>query len=334
MSAYHVYRFAEFLVRWLPEPIARRLSFAVGRLSSALQRRNRAILLKNLTIVFGQEKSPAELRELRRRIYGNFGRFVYEFVHLPRITQENVHDILTPESLETARRLGEMAQEQPVVAITAHIGHWELGAAAVGLAGYPIAVIVDFHPNPKVTQYFDGVRRSRGVNPIPLSSFHRLFRALKRGALVAIVADRAVTGQGIAMKYFGQDFLAPDGYAALARRFGAKIVPTFCIRREHGLYEFTIGEPIEIEPTDDAEADIRDCVARVLSVLETKVRDHPDQWYAFRPIWGVGRTDRMNARRSRELHWRRRSNEVARQAVEESHELRRTARENRGRNRR
>ncbi len=330
MSAYHVYRFAEFLVRWLPEPIARHLSFAVGRLSSVLQPRNRAILYRNLQLVFGKEKSPTELRELRRRIYGNFGRFVYEFVHLPHVTGEDVRHILTTKSLEIAHNLGALARNEPVVMVTAHVGHWEMGGAAVGLAGGSLTVIVDSHPNPGVTEFFNEVRRSVGITPIPITASHRLFRALNRGSLVAVVADRAVTGQGIMMKYFGHDFLAPDGYAVLARRFGAKIVPVFCFRRADGRYDFTSEQPIEIVPTDDAEADIRACVSRCLAIVEQQVLTHADEWYAFRPIWGVAGTDRMLKRRNRSLDLRRHPDEPARDAVVEAHRLRERDRDARG----
>ncbi len=294
----------------------------MGRLSSAVQWRNRRILYQNLEIVFGRERTPRELRALRSDIYANFGRFVYEFVHLPCIDENNLHDLLTPRSIERAHRLGEMARREPVISVTAHLGHWELGAAAVGLAGCPVVALVDSHPNPRVTGFFNEVRLSRGVEPIPTASFLRLFRALKRGVLVAIVGDRAVTGQGITMRYFGRDFLAPDGYAVLARRFGAAIVPTFCFKQENGVYEFMTTDPIRIEPTDDAEADIRDCVARVLAVIEQQVRLFPDQWYAFRPIWGLGILDRMEARRSRERGFLERSRELRRQAVVESHAAR------------
>jgi KDO2-lipid IV(A) lauroyltransferase len=333
VSAYHVYRFAEFLVRWLPEPIARRQSSAVGRLLCSLQRRNRTILYRNLEVAFGGVKPPAELRTLRTNIFGNFGKFVYEFVHLPRMTDAYIHEIFTPESLPTARRLADMATREPVISVTAHLGHWELGAAIIGIVGCPVAALVDSHPNPRVTDFFDDVRRSRGIIPIPVTAFHRLFRALKNGTLVAMVGDRAVTGQGITMKYFGRDFQAPDGYAVLARRFGAKIVPTFCVAREDGRYQFSTTDPIEIEPTDDVEADIRGCVARYLAVVEGYVLAHPDQWYAFRPIWGIKRPDRMRARRNRVRLSRPSPARDAARTVGETRETRQCERENRRRDR-
>jgi KDO2-lipid IV(A) lauroyltransferase len=154
-----------------------------------------------------------------------------------------------------------------------------------------------------------------------------VFRALKQQSIVAIVVDRAVTGQGIATSYFGQDFLAPDGHAVLARRFGAKIVPTYCMMQQDGRYRFFTDEPYQMPITDDAEADIRECVAHCLAIFEKRIVEYPKQWYAFRPTWEVDRTDRMQMRRNRPARWRRRSDKLAREAVDESHRLRQRARD-------
>ena len=56
--------------------------------------------------------------------------------------------------------------------------------------------------------------------------------------------------------------------------------------------------------TDDAEADVRDCALRCLAVFERYVKQYPEQWYVFRPVWGQdvdGHTpeDRQEIRRRR-----------------------------------
>jgi len=319
VSVYRVYRFSEFLVKWVPEPIARRVSSAVGRLMCHLQQRNRTILYRNLEVAFGTTKSPAELRKLRMDIFANFG---YEFVHLPHLTRHNVDKIFTPGSLEAAQRLGEMTKDGPVISVSAHLGYWELAVALVGIAGIPINVLVDLHEDSRVSRFFDELRMSKGTVPVPVTSVTRIYRALRRNAVVAIAVDRAVTGQGITATYFGQEFLAPDGHAVLGRKFGAKLVPTFCMMQEDGRYDFTIGAPIEVAVTDDAEADIRACVDECLAYMESRIREHPEQWFAFRPTWGVECRDRLRSRKSRQRRSRRRADKRAREAVNESHGLR------------
>ncbi|MCK4513175.1 lysophospholipid acyltransferase family protein [bacterium] len=302
MAIYHVYQLATFLTKRLSLPAARRTSEAAGRMLSVLQRRNRRFLYDNLRTAIGKGLSAGELRRLRSKVYSNFSHFVYNFMKLPWLTMENAHEVFTAQSLVAARALAKLASERPAILVTAHIGHWELGGALVALTGHPVAIFVDRHPDDRVTELFNSIRRKTGSTVVPITAFHRLFRELKRHHLVAIAGDRAVTGQGIRIQYFGRDYLAPDGYAALARRVGALIVPTFCIRQPNGLYDFRTGPPFAPPVTDDEDADVRSCVIRMMGLVEDEVRRYPEQWYVFRPAWesaGLPATDRHHARRTR-----------------------------------
>jgi KDO2-lipid IV(A) lauroyltransferase len=229
--------------------------------------------------------SEQEVRRLRKRIYQNFSVFVADFLRFPLITRESLSQWLTESSFAHLEEMRRIASRGPAVFFTAHLGHWELGAAAVALAVTPITVLADVHPSPLVTAFFNGRRESKGCTVVPVTAFHRCFRALRRGGMVAIVGDRPVTGQGIRMEFMGRSTLVPDGYALLARRLGATIVPCFLFIAEGGRYDLVTDEPIAPRVTGDEGADVRDCVSRCLAVVERRVREHPDQWYVFRPIW-------------------------------------------------
>jgi len=303
MVAFVIYKLGALLAQSLSLPTARKLAHVVGRLMCFVQRRNRRHLLRNLEVAFGDERTPSELRRLRRDIFSNFAIFVAEFLRMPLITRENLAEHLTEESFRSIERLGAYASpDTPTISTTAHLGNWEMGAAAMGLLAGPISVLVDVHPSNRVTRFFDGRRADKGIDVVPVSAFHRCFRSLKRGHLVAIVGDRPVTGQGIRVPYFGREALMPDGHAALARKFGAVLVPTFLLMREDGRYDFVVEDPVEPTVTDDYEADVRDTAERLAVIYERYVREHPEQWYVFRPIWdheGAPRQDRQRLREMR-----------------------------------
>jgi KDO2-lipid IV(A) lauroyltransferase len=285
MFAYFLYKFGAFLVQRLSLPTARKVAAVVGRFMCLVQRRNRRHLLVNLRTAFGGELSERELRLLRRRIYENFSKMVTEFLWMPKISRENLTEIMTEQSLENYRVLGETAGDTGVISTTAHVGNWELGAAGVALMGYDLTALVDFHPSPLVTAFFDQRREDKGVEVVPVTAFHRCFRALKRGRVTAIVGDRPTTGQGIRATFFGKDALVPIGHTLLARRLGVKIIPTFLVVGEDGRYELLLDEPIVPNVTDDEEADVRECTDRCLRVFERYISTYRDQWYVFRPIW-------------------------------------------------
>ncbi len=285
MFAYNLYRLGAFLALRLSLPTARRIAAAVGRLSCALQRRNRRHLYRNLGTAFGDTMSVRSLRRLRLSIYANFAVFVIDFLKFPQITRANLAEWLTDRSFERLAVLGEMAKKGPVIVFTAHLGNWELGAAAMALMGYPTTVLADFHPSQQVTAFFNGRRESKGCRVVPVDSFHKCFRTLKTGGLVAIVGDRPVTGRGIEARFLGRTTLVPDGHAVLARRLGATIVPCFLLMTRGGRYDLIVEEPIVPRVTADEKADERDCVERCLAAVERHVRAHPEQWYVFRPVW-------------------------------------------------
>ncbi len=305
MFAVAIYKLGALLAQSLSLPTAHKVSHVVGRLTCFLQRRNRRILLRNLEVAFGDEQSAADLKRLRREIFKGFTVFVTDFLRMPLVDQDNLSDYITAEGLENIRQLRLLASaETPTILTTAHLGNWELTAAATGLLAGPVSVLVDVHSNPHVTRFFDERRADKGVDVVQVSAFHKCFRALKKGHLVAIVGDRPVTGQGIMAPYFGRQALMPDGYAVLARRLGARIVPIFLVKMPDGKHDFLTEKPIQPRVTDDVEADVRDTVQRCVAVFESYVRRYPKQWYVFHPIWdtdGGTHRDRQHVRRMRSL---------------------------------
>jgi Kdo2-lipid IVA lauroyltransferase/acyltransferase len=285
MFAYNLYRLGAFLALRLSLPTARRFAAAVGRLSCALQRRNRRHLYRNLRTAFGGTMSVRALRRLRLLIYANFAVFVTDFLKFPEITRANLGEWLTERSFERLAALGELAKRGPVVVFTAHLGNWELGAASMALMGHPTTVLADVHPSPQVTAFFNERRESKGCRVVPVNAFHKCFNALKTGGIVAIVGDRPVTGRGIEALFLGRTTLVPDGHAVLARRLGATVLPCFLLMGDGGRYDLIMDDPIVPRVTADEKADVRDCVERCLGVLERHVRAHPEQWYVFRPVW-------------------------------------------------
>ncbi len=286
MFAYRIYQIGAFLARRFSLPIARQGAAVMGRLTCFLQARSPKILYRNLELAFGNELSPRELRRLRLDIYENFGLFVLDFLKLPDIDRRTLDGILTPESRERYERVVEMTRSDgPVVFFTAHLGNWEMAAAAGAMHGLPIVVLADKHPSPLVTKFFNDRRESKGETVVQVDEFHKCFLALKRGQVVAIVGDRPVTGHGITVEFLGRPTLVPEGHALLARRLGATIVPGFLVMNGDGLYDMIFEDPIRPPETDDEEADVRKTVEQCMALVEKFVRRYPDQWFVFQPVW-------------------------------------------------
>ena len=127
-------------------------------------------------------------------------------------------------------------------------------------------------------------RQAQGLVLVPVDSALAIHRVIRDGGVLGILADRAVTGIGERVEFFGRTALLPSAHVALALRTGAALVPAFTWR-ENGLLHARIEEPLVLAPTGDREADVRAGVRQFAAVLERYIKEHPEQWTVFRPVW-------------------------------------------------
>jgi KDO2-lipid IV(A) lauroyltransferase len=99
-----------------------------------------------------------------------------------------------------------------------------------------------------------------------------------------MLADRAITGVGERVPFFGRPALLPSAHVALALRTGAVLLPAFA-HREGNVLHAAFEPELELVRTGDRDADIRDGVRRWAAVLEPQIRVAPEQWSVFEPVW-------------------------------------------------
>jgi KDO2-lipid IV(A) lauroyltransferase len=102
--------------------------------------------------------------------------------------------------------------------------------------------------------------------------------------VLGILADRAVTGVGERVEFFGRTALLPSAPVVLSIRTGAPLLPAFAGRRD-GVLTATFEPPLEIPRTGDRQADVREGVQRFARVLERYVRNAPEEWTVFEDFW-------------------------------------------------
>ena len=92
------------------------------------------------------------------------------------------------------------------------------------------------------------------------------------------------------MEFFGAAVEVPAGPARLALRTGARVIPAV-LAREPGRDEMIrpiLDFDLHFEPTGDEERDVRELTQQTMSSLERFIRQYPDQWFMFRPMWPAG----------------------------------------------
>jgi KDO2-lipid IV(A) lauroyltransferase len=102
--------------------------------------------------------------------------------------------------------------------------------------------------------------------------------------MLGLLADRAVTGVGERVPFFGAEALLPSAHVALALRAGAALVPGFAHRDGHTMRAMFEPELV-LRRTGDHAADVREGVRRWAEILERHIGVAPEQWSVFESVW-------------------------------------------------
>ena len=183
---------------------------------------------------------------------------------------------------------GVLAKGNGAIIVCVHFGNWDLGAGATAARGYPLTVVAETFSDVRLDAMVSGARSNLGMKIVKMEKAGpSLLRSLKQNGLVALLIDRSVPGEGVTAKFFGAEVEVPAGPARLALRTGATVIPTAFPRIDPrrpeilALCDFTI----PTDKTGDDEADIRRITQAIMHSHERFIRQYPDQWYMFRPMW-------------------------------------------------
>lgn len=283
MLQYFAYKLAEWLSKTPPRHFAYWLSLRIADAYFFLDRRGRAAVLENLRKVHafkGQPVSRSELELAARKAFQNFGKYLVDFFRFSRLSEDELRRLVAIEHREYVDQA--LAMGKGVVLVTAHLGNWELGGAALAGMGYPINAVTLRQPSAKLNEFFQKHRRRRGMKIIPLGhAVGALVHALRRNELVALLADRDYSMRADFVTFCGAPACLPRGPAWMAARTGAPVVAGFMLRQPDDTFVLRMYPPIVPGDGMDREA----IQAAVCKVLEDVVCANPSQWFMFEKVW-------------------------------------------------
>jgi Kdo2-lipid IVA lauroyltransferase/acyltransferase len=269
----------------LPRGLARQLGAGVAWVGYQALGRLRKVGLRNLALAF-PEKSETEREGILRQVYRNLGWQLAEFCHMPRYTAEEASRFIRYEGLENYLKARDKGKG--VLVLTGHLGAWELSSFYHSLMGYPMGMVIRRLDNPLVDDYVNRVRCLHGNRVIHKDDFARgLIASMRAGETVGILMDTNMTPpQGVFVPFFGVAACTASGMARVALKTGAAVVPGFLLWSEReGRYVLRFGEEIAIVDTGNAEEDSLKNTARFTAVLESYIREYPEQWLWMHRRW-------------------------------------------------
>lgn len=239
----------------------------------------------NLAPVVGAH--PAVLRPTSQRLFRNYAEVMVDYATFFGGSRPVAPVFRAAQGYE--HLTGALAAGRGAVLVTAHLGFWELGGLFFRQQGLPMAVLTVEDPDPGVHDERTRIRRRMGIETItvgsnPWSSLAAA-RALRQNVVVAMLVDRYQGPDAVEVEMFGRRTAFAPGPALYARMTGAAVVPAFVLADGRGGYEGRVCPPVAMRFTDDRAADTRRNGQAVARVIEGVIREFPDQWYNFGPIW-------------------------------------------------
>ncbi|MBI4604750.1 MAG: lysophospholipid acyltransferase family protein [Planctomycetes bacterium] len=281
-------RMAHAVVCRLPWRVGRALAWIAGTVAYRLLKRERDIATQSLTRVYGKEKSAAQIQAVVRDVFRHAASVVTDWVILRRWTREKLRGRFpqVAETLETVAR-DMRASGKGTVAITAHLGNWELLAHsycqfAPGIL-VPLAKRLYFE---KYNDFVHSLRAEPGLEVIYSDeSARKMLRALKEGKQLSFLCDQDLrTNSGVFVDFFGLPTYTVTFPVDMARKTGVDLVFTVLVREGSG-YRQIYHRFGALPETGDESEDVLQATQAWTRFLEGVIRQYPGQWVWLHPRW-------------------------------------------------
>ena len=241
--------------------------------------------MDNLKIAFGTEKDEQALRAIARRSYQHLGRSLAELARVMVSSPEWIMGSVKTEGLD--HFLDAQKKGRGVLYLTAHLGNWELMALAHSLQGYPINVVARPVDNPLLEDVLFRLRTRWGNQVIKKGgALREVLKLLKAGGTVGFLLDQNVAAdQGVFVNFLGRPACTHKTLALLALKTGAVVLPVFTFRESRNGHRMIIEPPVLLEETGNVERDVVLNTQKFTALIESYVREHPDQWLWVHRRW-------------------------------------------------
>jgi KDO2-lipid IV(A) lauroyltransferase len=161
------------------------------------------------------------------------------------------------------------------------MGSWDMGGSWAAARGYSVSAVAERFPG-SLNDAVVGTRQRFGLNVIPLGrpAVRAITDALRINGIVALLCDLE-QGPGVGVRFFGRQAVVPGGPAAIAIKTGAALIPSCVYGVAPSRYHIHLDPPLYL-PGDETKENL---MQRVVGRFEDFIKEHPDQWYAFRPMF-------------------------------------------------
>jgi KDO2-lipid IV(A) lauroyltransferase len=172
------------------------------------------------------------------------------------------------------------AKEKGVVLVSAHMGCFARLVAVPSFLGMKGAAIMKKQKNRALLDWGRAfMKKALHLDVIlKTDAAQEVAEYLREGRLVGFFADQRPRSGGFKGRFFGQPVMIAPGPAICARRYKAPMVVLT-------LNSLPDGHHVVRVDRVDTRGSLLDLSQRWMSVLETRIREHPEQWMWMHRRW-------------------------------------------------
>ena len=280
---YLLYLFAWKLIAVLPEKSAYKLADYV---SDRIYKKN-GKGIKRLRGNYGRvmpEYSSQKLEELTKLGMRSYLRYWFDTFRLSKWSKNRI--ISTTQVIRENLLRDPILSKQGCIVALPHAGNWDHAASYFCSTGITLTAVVEKLKPEAIFKKFLAYRQSIGIEAISHKekTIPILTERLQAGKLIALVADRDMSRNGIEVNFFGKTSKMPSGPAILAIKTGAPLITAY-VRYTPGGIEIIFDEIIKPTNSESEEEQIKIITQSMADNFAKRIKENPVDWHMLQRIW-------------------------------------------------
>jgi KDO2-lipid IV(A) lauroyltransferase len=275
------------VIKRLPKTISRKLFQKIADVSYGKDIKGVQQLRANLSFMTDLKADSIELEQLVKDGMRSYLRYWEDAFRLPTWDKKNLNKYVICTGIDNLE--SALSTKKPLITATPHMGNWDAAGYWYTTNYGPLTTVVERLKPESIYKKFVKFRNSLGIEVIPTSGetdiFMKLLRRAKEGRMIALVADRDITKNGIEVNYGPGKTSFPVGPAAIAVALDGLVLPLSSYYNEMGVLVMHFFPALSPSGEETKEQRVQTLTQELASIFEKEIKKHPQDWHMLQRVW-------------------------------------------------
>jgi len=275
------------VIKRLPKKLSRKLFIKIADVSYQKDIKGVQQLRANLAFMTGLKSDSIELEQLVKDGMRSYLRYWEDAFRLPTWNKMNLNRYVICTGIDNLE--SALATKKPLITATPHMGNWDAAGYWYTTNYGPLTTVVERLKPESIYKKFVKFRNSLGIEVIPTSGetdiFMKLLRRAKEGRMIALVADRDITKNGIEINYGPGKASFPVGPAAIAVALDGLVLPLSSHYNQEDVLVMHFFPALSPSEEDNKEKRVQTLTQELAHSFEKEIKKHPQDWHMLQRVW-------------------------------------------------